>query len=72
MPLKSALVQQEGNPGHVQANREKALRFAAQALDQGADVILFHEEMLVGYSPHLRELAEPANGPTTQAFQRLL
>ena len=72
MPLKLAVVQQEGNPGRIQANREKALRFAAQALDQGADVILFHEEMLVGYSPHLRELAEPANGPTTQAFQRLL
>ena len=39
---------------------------------QNVDVILFHEELLVGYSPDLRRLAEPVDGRTTQAFQKLL
>jgi predicted amidohydrolase len=70
--IRIAVVQQNGNPGKPEENRNKALRFASQALDQGADVILFHEELLVGYSRNLRELAEPVDGATTQAFQNLL
>jgi predicted amidohydrolase len=70
--LRVAVVQQKGNPGHPDENRAKALDFAARALAQNADVILFHEELLVGYSPHLRQLAEPVDGPTTRAFQKLL
>jgi len=70
--LRIAVVQQNGNPGRPDENRRKALDYAAQALAQGADVILFHEELLVGYSPNLHQLAEPVNGPTTQAFQALL
>jgi (R)-amidase len=70
--LRIAVIQQEGNPGRVKANRDKALAFAAEALEQKADVILFHEEMLVGYVDNLRELAEPVDGPTTQAFKELL
>jgi len=70
--VRIAVVQQEGNPGQVEVNRDKALTFARQALAHKADVILFHEEMLVGYVENLRELAEPVNGPTTQAFQELL
>jgi predicted amidohydrolase len=70
--VKIAVVQQNGNPGRVDANRKKALGFAAQALAQRADVILFHEELLVGYVPNLKDLAEPAYGTTTQSFQRLL
>src|ERR1051326_2600243 len=46
--VKIAVVQQDGNPGQVEANRKKALGFATQALAQHADVILFHEELLVG------------------------
>ena len=70
--LRVAVVQQDANPGKPEENRNKALRFAKQALEQGAEVILFHEELLVGYVKNLRELAEPVDGPTTQAFQRLL
>ena len=72
MSVRIAVVQQEGNPGQVECNREKALRSAEQALQQGADIILFHEELLVGYVENLRELAEPVDGPTTQAFRQLL
>jgi predicted amidohydrolase len=72
MSLRIAVVQQDGNPGKPHENREKALRFAAEALDRGADAILFHEELLVGYAENLRHLAEPVDGPTTQAFQALL
>ncbi len=70
--IRIAVVQQNGNPGKPEENRAKALQFATQALNQGADVILFHEELLVGYVDHLRQLAETVDGPTTQAFQNLL
>lgn len=70
--VRIAVVQQEGNPGHVEVNRNKALAFAREAMEQKADAILFHEEMLVGYVENLKELAEPVDGPTTRAFQELL
>ena len=72
MSLRIAVAQQPGNPGKPEDNREKALRFAQEALDRDADVILFHEELIVGYTPDLRDLAEPVDGPTTKAFQDLL
>ena len=50
MKMRIAVVQQNGNPGQPEENREKAIGFALQALDLNADVILFHEEMLVGYT----------------------
>ena len=71
-PIKIAVVQQDGNPGQVGANRKKALGFAEKALAQKADVILFHEELLIGYDKNLKNLAEPVDGVTTQAFQKLL
>ena len=70
--IRIAVIQQDGNPGQVEINRKKALGFAEQALNQNADVILFHEELLVGYVKNLKELAEPVNGPTSKAFQKLL
>jgi predicted amidohydrolase len=70
--LRVAVVQQNGNPGQPDENRSKALDFAAQALGRGTDVVLFHEELLVGYTSDLRQLAEPVDGPTTRAFQDLL
>ncbi len=70
--IRVAVVQQNANPGKPEENRNKALRFAKQALDQGADVILFHEELLVGYVDNLRQLAEAVDGTTTQSFQNLL
>ena len=72
MSLRIAVVQQNGNPGKPGENRQKALDFATRALSQGADIILFHEELLLGYTPEIRSLAEPVEGPTTQAFQSLL
>jgi len=72
MSLRIAVVQQNGNPGKPEENLNKALSFAKQALDQDADIILFHEELLVGYTPDLRDLAEPVDGPSTCAFQDLL
>jgi predicted amidohydrolase len=72
MSLRIAVVQQEGNPGRPDENREKAIGFARQALEQDADVVLFHEELLVGYTPDLQRLAETVDGPTTEAFQATL
>lgn len=45
---------------------------AAQAVDHGADVVLFHEELLVGYVEDPRALAEPVDGTTTRQFQEAL
>jgi (R)-amidase len=70
--VRIAAVQQEGNPGKPDQNREKALGFADEALSRGADIVLFHEEMLLGCIDNVRELAEPLDGPTTRAFQKLL
>jgi len=70
--VRIAVVQQETKPGAVEANRAKAIRFAREALDNDADVVLFHEALLVGYVPNIHELAETADGPSTRAFQQLL
>lgn len=70
--MKIAVVQQNHNPGGVRENRNKALGFAEQALNGGADIVLFHEELLIGYHPDAAALAEPLHGETTQAFLRLL
>jgi predicted amidohydrolase len=70
--IRIAVVQMETVPGAVDKNRAKALAFAAEALKNGADIVLFHEELLVGYATNLQELAEPAYGPTSQAFQSVL
>jgi predicted amidohydrolase len=70
--VRIAVVQQETVPGAVDDNRAKALRFAREALRNHAGIVLFHEALLVGYVPRIRELAEPADGRTTQAFQELL
>jgi 5-aminopentanamidase len=72
MSVKIAVVQQECRPGAVEENRAKALRSAEEAISCHAHIVLFHEELLVGYVNNLIELAEEANGPTTRAFQRLL
>jgi (R)-amidase len=71
-PACVAVVQQDSTPGAVEENRRKALNSAETALKAGADIILFHEELLVGYVDNLKDLAEPVDGPTSQAFQGLL
>ena len=67
-----AVVQMETVPGAVERNRARALAFAGEAVKKGADVVLFHEELLVGYVTNLKDLAEVADGPTSRAFQSLL
>ena len=70
--LRIAVVQQNHNPGKPEENRAKALKSAAAAIQHGADVVLFHEEMLLGYVKDPHQLAEPLDGPTTRAFQKML
>lgn len=70
--VRIAVVQQETVPGAVNDNRAKALTFAREALHNHADLVLFHEALLVGYVPDIDTLAEPADGRTTRAFQELL
>ncbi|MCE5270469.1 hypothetical protein LLH00_04220 [bacterium] len=70
--VRLAVVQQASVPGAVESNRAKALAFAAEALEHGADIVLFHEELLVGYVENMKELAEEVDGPTSRAFQALL
>jgi predicted amidohydrolase len=72
MTVRIAVVQQDHNPGRVDENRAKALEFAREALAHGADIVLFHEELLVGYVEDPRKLAEEVEGSTTRAFQSLL
>ena len=70
--VRIAVVQQETVPGAVEVNRAKALRFAREAVANRADIVLFHEALTVGYVPNIRDLAEPADGATTRAFQQVL
>ena len=70
--IRIAVVQQHSNHGKVSENRAKAIGYAKQALEQGAEIVLFHEGLLVGYVPNYRELAETVDGETTRAFQKLL
>ncbi len=70
--VRIAVVQQDSVPGAVEENRAKAIRFAREALRNHADIILFHEALLVGYVPNILELAEPVDGRTTRAFQEIL
>ncbi|MBN2289949.1 MAG: carbon-nitrogen hydrolase family protein [Candidatus Glassbacteria bacterium] len=70
--VRIAVVQQETVPGAVDENRSKALGFASEALEKGADIVLFHEELLVGYVENLKFLAEEVDGPTSREFRKLL
>jgi predicted amidohydrolase len=72
MSLRIAVVQQDHNPGGVEENRRKALASTREALARGAHIILFHEELLVGYAEDPRSMAEPVSGTTTGLFQQAL
>jgi 5-aminopentanamidase len=72
MPVRIGDVQQDSIPGDVLTNRAKALRLATEALETGAEIVVFPEEVMVGYVANVRALAEPADGPTTKAFRELL
>jgi len=70
--LRIAVAQMQTVPGDVARNRARALELADEALTHDPDIILFHEELLVGYVDNLAELAEAVDGPTTRAFCSLL
>lgn len=70
--IRIAVVQQETIPGAVKDNRSRAIQYAKEAVRNKADVILFHEALLVGYVPNIHELAETVDGPSTHAFQAVL
>jgi predicted amidohydrolase len=72
MIVKIAVVQQDHNPGGVEENRRKAVASAKTALNNNADIILFHEELTAGYTEDPRMLAEPADGLSTQLFRETL
>lgn len=70
--MKIAVVQQNHSAGRVEENLSKALSFAKNALSKGAEIILFHEELLAGYTNNTRELSQELDGPETKAFSALL
>jgi predicted amidohydrolase len=70
--VRLAVVQMETVPGAVERNRARALALASEALKNSPDIILFHEELLVGYVSNPKQLAEGTDGPTSRAFQSLL
>jgi len=72
MTIRIAVAQMETIPGDVQHNRSRALALAGEGLKQQAHIILFPEGMITGYCDRFEELAEPADGPTAQAFRSLL
>ncbi len=72
MSVRIAVAQQAHNPGAVDENRRKALAAAEEAIANRADVVLFHEELLIGYVEDPRKLAESADGITTRLFHKML
>lgn len=63
--MRIAIAQHQVVPGDVETNRETVLSLLREALSHRPDVVLFPEEMLVGYAAHSPSLAEPLSGGTT-------
>lgn len=63
--MRIAVAQHPIVPGEVETNRETVLTLLREALTHRPDVVVFPEEMLVGYSEHSPSLAEPIAGGTT-------
>lgn len=72
-PMRLALCQQAGTPGDVAANLAAVAALAAEAAGRGAGLAVFPELFLTGYNlgRRLRDLAEPADGPSAQALAGL-
>ncbi|MFO7750817.1 MAG: nitrilase-related carbon-nitrogen hydrolase [Desulfobacteraceae bacterium] len=63
--VRAALALQRAVPGETDRNLDRCLILAAEAADQGADVVLFPELNLTGYTTSRRDLfqlAEPVSG----------
>ena len=72
MTIRIAVAQMETFPGDVERNRSTAMALAGDGIRQQADIILFPEGMITGYCDRFEDLAEPADGPTAEAFRSLL
>jgi predicted amidohydrolase len=53
------------------ANLRKAALLVRSAKAQGADLVLFPEQFVTGWSPHSTRFAEDPDGPTVRALQDL-
>ncbi|MFE6665685.1 carbon-nitrogen hydrolase family protein [Streptomyces sp. NPDC057697] len=69
-PLRTALLQSSGRPGHVDENIEVLDRAARRAADAGARLLVCPELFLTGYAigSDVPRLAEPADGPSALAI----
>jgi predicted amidohydrolase len=73
-PVRVGIAQIETPPDDPDASRERATAALREALDQGADVVVLPELAVPGYTTDGRLLssgAEPLDGPTVTAWQRL-
>ncbi|MBC9718469.1 carbon-nitrogen hydrolase family protein [Streptomyces sp. TRM66268-LWL] len=68
-PLRTALLQNSGTPGDVQANLALLDETAERAAALGAGLLICPEMYLTGYAigDDIARLAEPADGPSAQA-----
>ncbi|ADB30126.1 Nitrilase/cyanide hydratase and apolipoprotein N- acyltransferase [Kribbella flavida DSM 17836] len=76
--LRTAVVQFEPVPDDPETNLSTVRRLAQQAVDQGAQLVVFPEMCLLGYwhlrrhpAARLHELAEPRTGPGISAVRAL-
>ena len=72
--ISIALAQVTGEPYEPDRNREVSLRACHEAFDRGADVVVLPELVIPGYvvdPDRLRPLAEPIDGPSVAAWQRV-
>ncbi|MEU6013967.1 carbon-nitrogen hydrolase family protein [Streptomyces sp. NPDC047515] len=68
-PLRTALLQSSGRPGHVDENIKVLDEAARRAADAGARLLVCPELFLTGYAigADVPRLAEPADGPSAHA-----
>ncbi|MFF2410832.1 carbon-nitrogen hydrolase family protein [Streptomyces sp. NPDC058092] len=72
-PLRTALLQSSGRPGHVDENIKVLDGAAQRAADAGARLLVCPELFLTGYAigADVPRLAEPADGPSARAVAEI-
>ncbi|WAP59416.1 carbon-nitrogen hydrolase family protein [Streptomyces sp. S465] len=72
-PLRTALLQNSGHPGDPAQNLKVLDEAAARAAGDGAGLLVTSEMFLTGYAigGGVRELAEPADGPSGRAVAEI-
>ena len=68
--MRLALAQTEPLWEDKEGNFRAALRFLEQARNEGADMILFPEMSMTGFSMHPEKIGETADNPVTLRFFR--